>query len=173
MNATFSRTALAALEPCSVMAIYDTELMRTRAIAAQHYLLERCRENVDLEFLWWRTAFFADPLLARQAAHDARECDCLLLCLEQDPAASPALEAWFESWIVQRAAREGAMVDFPSSAARPSSPAREEFLQDLCRRGGLEWLVVQPRDSARSDSARFQWNTLVERPPYPHFGLNE
>lgn len=156
------------------MAIYDTALMRTRAIAARNYLLTQCRGTVELAFHWWRTAFLADPLLAPLATHDALESDCLMICLEEDPASSPPLESWFESWIAHRPAGEGALVDItPRSEPRGWASARERFLRDLCQRGGLDWLAVAPRDTFAPPHSRFQMNPFADRPSYPHFGLNE
>jgi hypothetical protein len=174
MNAMPSPTALPAREACVVMAIYDTERMRTRAIAAHHYLLDQCRGRVELEFHWWRTAFLTDPLLAHQATRDALECDCLFLCLEEDPAAAPALESWFEGWIARRPTREGALIDItPKSIIGRWANARERFFRDLCQRGGLDWLAVASRDIPSGTNAQFQTNNLADRPTYPHFGLNE
>jgi hypothetical protein len=174
MNATISQPTLRSQETCIVVVIYDTDEMRSRAIAAHQYLLERCRGNVDLQFHWWRTAFLTDPLLADLAAQNALASDCLMICLEDDPAVSPSLESWFESWIERRTGGDGALVDLaPHPSNGNGRSMRETFLRDLCRRGGLDWVTPPSPPQASPERLPFLLDEFQDRLPYPHFGLNE
>jgi hypothetical protein len=173
MNATLNQVTSLAQGTCIVVVIYDTDQMRARAIAAHHYLLERCRGNVELQFHWWRTAFLTDPLLANVATENALASDCVMICLEDDPAVSPSLESWFESWIERRENRDGALVDLGPRPPNGNGSLRETFFRDLCRRGGLDWLTAPPQSRSTPPRLDFPFDELPDRLPYPHFGLNE
>jgi len=167
-------------ELCTITVLYDGDVTRQRAMAACDFLVHQFWQHVELEFHWWRLDFLRDPQLARAAAQNAVAADFLIFSSDIESHFSPQLESWFESWLEERHGPEGALVDLRPQR-RIQAGEREVFLQEVCRRGGFDYLTTMPGDVTGAatqpkslDSVAKAGNGGPEhyRPP-SHHGLNE
>ena len=164
---------------CTIVIIYDDDATRARALDACDFLVKQFWQEVELEFHWWRTDFLSDATLGTVASKNAVAADFLLVCLDLQRAITPTLEAWFESWLVRRSNREGALVDLTSTQkSSDESRQTETFLREVSQRGCFEYLTTIPDDGKASNILpRVNYQSVDEilgesRPP-SHFGLNE
>lgn len=168
---------------CTIVVLYEGDATRARALGACDYLVRQFWQEVELKFHWWRTDFLRDEELAAVAANNAVQADFLIISSESNCEFSPALESWFESWLERRSSdRQGALVDlsaaFQSGAGRT---AREQFLQEVSRRGKFDYLTSMPQsESGAAPSGAAPQSVpgiigdiLGESRPPSHYGLNE
>jgi hypothetical protein len=185
MNAVIEeKSASGPSDLCTVVALYEDETTRARALAAGDYLISQFWEDVELAFHWWRENFLKDPCLAEAAASQASESDFLIICSRDSTDVSPALEAWFELWINRREDREGALVDLtltPPLKGRVNR--RERILREIASRGGFDYMsatqetpqtnALRQSDTRNLDSSLANDFIGGEYRPPSHFGLNE
>ena len=167
---------------CTIVVLYEGDATRARAMVACDYLVRQFWQEVELKFHWWRTDFLRDLHLAAVAADNAVEADFLIISSESNREFSPALESWFESWLARRSDRQGALVDLQAAfQGGAGMTAREQFLQEVSRRGKFDYLTSMPQSesgAAHSGSASQSVPGIIDdilgesRPP-SHFGLNE
>ncbi|TSA41817.1 MAG: hypothetical protein D4R57_00180 [Verrucomicrobiales bacterium] len=167
---------------CTIVVLYDGDVTRARALEACDYLVNQFWQDVELEFHWWRTDFLRDEMLASVAATNGVAADFLIVCLDSNREIAPALESWFESWLMKRSGREGALVDL-TRAQKPGTELtqRELFLREVSVRGNFDYLTAIPdegRTSLASGNPSGEMSGVIDdilgesRPP-SHFGLNE
>ena len=166
----------------TVLVIYDDPSTRARAMTACDFLLGQLLESVELDFHWWRTDFLDDANMARAAAHYAIAADFLIVCSAGTGYRANTLQAWFETWINERTAPEGVLIDL--SATLPSSDQvahLQTVLQGIARRGNLDYLSAGEKQTSPDPSLGRLSSILPasanrlpdrERPP-SRFGLNE
>ena len=135
-------------EACTVLVLYEDLATRQRGLAACDYLMRNFWAEVEFEFHWWRTDFFADASLAAAAAEKASQANLIFWCSTATREPAPTLKAWFDSWIDRRLEREGMLVNLNTGDAPPYQPhAGESFLRDISRRADLDYLGTFPQTS--------------------------
>jgi hypothetical protein len=175
-------------EACIVLVLYEDLTTRQRGLAACDYLMRSFWDEVEFEFHWWRTDFLADASLAAAAAEKASEANLIFLCSAGTKQPSASLRAWFDSWIENRLAGEGMLVNLVTGEA-PAHHRQvgELFLREISRRADLDYLGTFPQTStgkhpASVVDAGFRASQkmsagleglLRESPPPPHFGIND
>lgn len=164
---------------CTIVIIYDDDATRARALDVCDFLVKQFWQEVELEFHWWRTDFLRDATLGTVASKNAVAADFLLVCLDLHRGITPTLETWFESWLIRRSNREGALVDLTSTQKLDDESRQIEiFLREMSQRGCFEYLTTIPDDGKASNILpRVNYQRIDEilgesRPP-SHFGLNE
>jgi hypothetical protein len=135
-------------EFCSVLVLYEDLATRQRGLAACDYLIKNFWAEVEFEFHWWRTDFLADALLAAVAAEKASEANLIFLCSAGTKQPSATLIAWFDSWIENRLAGEGMLVNLiTSETSAHHRQVGELFLREISRRADLDYLGTFPQTS--------------------------
>ncbi len=172
---------------CTVLVLYEDLATRQRGLAACDYLMRNFWAEVEFEFHWWRTDFLADASLAATAAEKASEASLIFLCSAGTKQPSASLIAWFDSWIENRLAGEGLLVNLVTGEAPAHHRQMGElFLREISRRADLDYLGTFPETSTGTYptsvvNAEFRANQmsavleglLRESPPPPHFGIND
>jgi len=165
-------------EICSVVALYDDDQTRARALAACDYLVSQLWEEVELGFHWWRTDFLKDPYLSTAAAKDAVESDVLIVCPAEADRLPDSVTAWFNGWIDKRQKRDGVMINVIGTGSRINpATATSEILREIARRGRFDLIPaepVQPQTRGVELPTTNPPDSMEDttRPP-SHFGLNE
>lgn len=174
-------------EACTVLVLYEDLATRQRGLAACDYLMRNFWAEVEFEFHWWRTDFLADASLAAVAAEKASEANLIFLCSAGTKQPSASLIAWFDSWIENRLAGEGLLVNLVTcEAPAHHRQVGELFLREISRRADLDYLGTFPQTSTATSpasvmDAEFRASQmsvvleglLRESPPPPHFGIND
>ena len=174
-------------EACTVLVLYEDLATRQRGLAACDYLMRNFWAEVEFEFHWWRTDFLADASLAAVAAEKASEANLIFLCSTGTKQPSANLIAWFDSWIENRLAGEGLLVNLVTGEAPVHHrQVGELFLREISRRADLDYLGTFPHTSTgtyptSTGDEEFRANQmsaaleglLRESPPPPHFGIND
>ena len=178
----------AAEETWSVVVLYEDQATRDRALAMCDHLVKHFWAEVEFDFLWWRTGFLADPLLAQTAAQDAREADVIIFSSVPEGEFPPAVLQWFEQWVDHRGDREGMLLGLTHTSTPAPTPDTQKQLRlrEIANRARLDYLTHIPSqfggalpNSWQNAEARAGQITSVldeilnKLPPPPHFGLNE
>ena len=174
-------------EVCTVLVLYEDLATRQRGLAACDYLMRNFWAEVEFEFHWWRTDFFADASLAAAAAEKASQANLIFLCSAATREPSSTLIAWFDSWIGSRLEGEGMLVNLVTGEAPAHHrQAGELFLRDISRRADLDYLGTFPQTSTGTfpssvidaEHRANQMSSVLDgllreshRPP--HFGIND
>lgn len=180
---------LEAKETCSVVVVYQDAATRQRAMSVCDFLVKKFWSEIEFDFQWWRADFLTNARMAEDAGTNAAEADFVIICPSVESEISPALQAWFDTWIERRGGREGALVvDFTEEdvAQTPSVQRKIRFLEGVARRAGMDYLSCVPLPVANSLPDSFEAATLRAEeitsvlddilsrvPPPSHFGLNE
>jgi hypothetical protein len=157
-------------------------------MAVCDHLVQQFWAEVEFKFHWWRTDFLQNSGMAATAAGNAADADFIIICTGADSELSPAVNAWFESWIGRRGGREGALIDLTEAGVALTGGAQHKQLQlrKAARRAMMDYLTTVPSaisgtlpDSFESAAFRAGQVTSVldeilhPPPPPSHYGLNE
>ncbi len=172
-------------EVCSVMVLYEDLPARALAIQLHDRLIPRFRGEIEFGFNWWRFDYLADPEIAREAASCALRADLLLVSLHQLDDVSLTVKSWFETWLRNRPAGEGALaVVRVSPAVGEPIPHDDTYLRLAAGRAHLDYLPLAVSPSAPRDIDRLREDMVLpataslEESPNPQYqasdwGLNE
>jgi hypothetical protein len=150
---------------CSVVSIYENVGDRDLLLKLCNSVARRFEDDLEFQFEWWRFKYLADPELAMEAARSAAQADLILLAA-QSPELPVEVQTWFEGWLPNREAADGALVLVqPSSTGSSRSFPLRSYLRRTAKRGRLDYLrlMFQPDFSALLDE--------TDRPL--HWGINE
>jgi hypothetical protein len=170
-----------------VLVLYEDLATRQRGLAACDYLMRNFWAEVEFDFHWWRTDFLTDAWLAAVAAEKASKANLIFLCSVGMNQPSAALRAWFDSWIENRSAGEGLLVNLVTGdASAHHRQVGELFLREVSRRADLDYLGTFPQTRTgtypasvlEAESRANQMSTVLdgmlhESPRPPHFGIND
>jgi len=168
---------------CTVVVIYEDATTRQRAMGACDFLMQQLWSEVEFDFHWWRADFLEHADMARTAAGQAAAADFLIFCSSAENEFSPTLKTWFESWIVDRHGRDGALLNLTETgSARPM----ETFLRGVAHRAMLEYFETSPQTMTGTLPASFEeaeqrasqissvLDEILNQPPRPpSFGIND
>jgi hypothetical protein len=137
---------------------------------------------LEFQFDWWRFKYLADPEIAMEAALGATQADLILLAAES-PELPTHVQRWFEGWLPNRVAGDGALVlvQAAPNGASQSVPLRS-YLRLTAKRARLDYLGLSSAASAPGFAGAGGGVSLLEsyvnellsdenRPV--HWGINE
>ena len=145
--------------PLNVAIVYQDAQTRewanqTCARVAQQVRTEPIRSS------WWKLDCLEHPLLLQGAAHAAAHADVIIIALYGVETMPFELAHWLETWLEQRAPREGAFVAL-IGAVQPSDAganATRKYLREVASRGHLKFIpqvrrMAIPADDRAPESA--------------------
>jgi hypothetical protein len=157
---------------CSVVSIYEDQGGRDLLLNLCNSLVRKFKNDLEFQFDWWRFKYLADPGIAMDAAHKAVQADLILLA-PQSPDLPAYVQGWFDGWLPNREATDGALVLVQSPKKGSSqSLSLPSYLRMTAKRAHLDYL----RLSSGSGLSLFQPDLSElsgddDRPM--HWGINE
>jgi hypothetical protein len=167
---------------CAVVSIYEDLGGRDLLVQLCHSLARKFKDDLEFQFDWWRFKYLADPEIAMEAAQSAAQADLILLAA-QSPELPVEVQTWFEGWLPNRGAGDGALVLVqPSRKGASQSLPLRSFLRRTARRGRLDYLRLSSPGSAAGVAGTGAEHSLIQpdlielladdNPPL-HWGINE
>jgi hypothetical protein len=152
------------IEPCTIFVLYQDHAARGRAIRLCEALIRGFEHDLEFELSWWGFKYLSDPQIACEAALAAVSADLILVSGE---ARLPfEVEAWFEGWLANRRASEGALVLLQAAADRVGrAGAQTAFFHSLAQRGHLDYLPLFSPGSADGSTDRLREDRMF--PDFP------
>ncbi len=147
MNATKTqRDSSQPTEVWSVLVLYDDAATRQQALKVCDHLVQNFWSGIEFEFHWWRTDFLEEAAMAGTAAEDALSSDFIVVCSSPEREFSPSVKNWFDSWVVRRSGREGALIDLTEAGtpAGQHGQRKKNYLRHLARQAMLDYLTRLP-----------------------------
>jgi hypothetical protein len=175
-------------ETWSVVVLYEDKASRECAMVTCDRLVKQFWAEVEFDFHWWRMDFLVDPGMARTAARDAREADCIIFSSVTEGEFSPTVLQWVEQWADQRGDREGMLLGLTPATSPGIAPItqRQLRLREIANRARLDYVTQFPSQfsaalpdswqnaEARAGQVTSVLNEILNRVPLPsHFGINE
>ncbi len=162
---------------CAVVSIYEDFGGRDLLLSVCDSLAATFKDDLEFQTDWWRFKFLADPTIGRDAARKAKVAD-LILVAAQSPELPSAVKRWFEGWLPNRSAGDGALVFVQPGVALPAPDQLMAYLRSTAQRAHLDYLrlgapepVKQAVRSGYHQSEFDEMTSYRERPP--HWGINE
>ncbi len=167
---------------CAVVSIYEDLGGRDLLLHLCDSLAWKFKDDLEFQFDWWRFKYLADPEIAMEAAQSAAQADLILLSA-QSPELPVDVQRWFEGWLPNREAGDGALVLVqPSPKGASQSLPLRSYLRLTAKRARLDYLRLSSPGSAAglagtsAGLSLFQpgVNELLAEDDRPmHWGINE
>ncbi|MGP8198010.1 MAG: hypothetical protein ACLQU4_00735 [Limisphaerales bacterium] len=163
---------------CVVVSIYEDLGGRDLLLDLCDSLARTFKDELKFQFDWWRFKYLADPEIAMEAALGAAKADLILLAA-QTSELPDHVRRWFEGWLPNRVAGDGALVlvqPSPGEASKlfhlPSS------LRLTARRARLDYLRLSSPGSKAGVAGMpifqpYVNRLLADEEPPQHWGINE
>jgi hypothetical protein len=160
---------------CAVVSIYDHLGDRDLLLQLCGSLAWKFKDEVDFQVDWWRFKYLADPEIAMEAAQKAAQADLILLAA-QSPDLPVYVRGWFEEWLPNREATDGALVLVQPSleGASQSFPMRS-YLRRTAKRARLDYFRLSSAGTFEGPSlSQPELSELLAPDDHPlHWGINE
>ena len=121
------------------------------------HLVERFWGQWDFAVSWWSCAMLEGGRLGNEAVSKAAEADLIIFAMQPERDLPISVRQWIETWLPQRADREGALVDLKSHDRKSydleeCQPAvqRHVYLRNTAHRCGLDYLTSEPQTVSRA-----------------------
>jgi hypothetical protein len=163
---------------CAVISIYEDLGGRDLLLDLCDSLARTFKDELKFQFDWWRFKYLADPEIAMEAALGAAKADLILLATKS-PELPDHVRRWFEGWLPNRVAGDGALVLVQSSPGGASKLIQlPSSLRLTAKRARLDYLRLNspgsPSDAAETPPLQYYVNRLLaEDEPPQHWGINE
>ncbi|MGD0814202.1 MAG: hypothetical protein ABSA83_11405 [Verrucomicrobiota bacterium] len=162
---------------CVVVSIYEDLGGRELLLDLCDSLARTFKEELKFRFDWWRFKYLADPEIAMEAALSAVRADLILLAV-QSSALPDHVEKWFEGWLPNRVAGDGALVLVQPSREGASSFFLPSSLRLTAKRARLDYLRLSspgsPTGAPEMPPLQPYINRLLADGEQPlHWGINE
>ena len=165
---------------CGVVSIYEDLGGRELLLQLCNSLAWKFKDDLEFQFGWWRFKYLADPEIAMEAAQSAAQADLILLAA---PSSELPVEVqrWFEAWLPNREAADGALV-LVQPSPEGASPSLPDFLRRTAKRARLDYLLLSSPGSTAGlagTSAGYSLfqpylnELLIEDDQPVHWGINE
>jgi len=145
---------------CAVVSIYEDHGGRDLLLQLCDSLVLKFKDEVDFQVDWWRFKFLADPEIAMEASQKAVQAD-LILFAPHSPELPVYVQGWFEDWLPNRDAAEGALVLVqPSPQAASQFIPLRSFMRQTAKRARLDYFALsQPglMDHVADDDHPVHW----------------
>lgn len=178
----------AQLQPKStwlVVAIYQDEHARARAVAVCDQLVGRFWAQIEFQFYWVEFNKLAVPAVRCVPATAIAGADivaCAVCAEEQVPAHAAA---WFDEFVGLRVKREGVLIAIVGGADDPIERKlpRLRWLREIARRSGMDFLCESAPTGLWTIPESLQWvhqradqltpilSDILERPATPFMPL--
>ena len=89
----------------------------------------------------WLFSTFRLRELQEIAAEEASASDLVIISVHQAETLPDEVKSWIDLWLGQKGARNAVLVALLDPATEGASHAMEAYLQEVARRGGMEFLV--------------------------------
>ena len=76
------------------------------------------------------------------AAEEASAADLIIISVHQSESLPDEVKSWIDLWLGRKRARHAVLLALLDPASEGASRATEAYLQEVARRGGMEFLVV-------------------------------
>ncbi len=95
--------------------------------------------NAPVHTTWWKIPLLEAPQIFEMAVQAAARADVICVSLQPAEQLPSALSRWFDTWLAQRSANEGALLALvgASPQARPHLGSTMEYLRAVAERGRL------------------------------------
>jgi len=122
------------------MVLYEDEPARALAFEVRDRLFRQFSPDLEFQFSWWRFAYLADPMVAREAGETAAQSDLTLVAARRRDELPDAVKDWFETWLPVREGGDAALVSVCN--ADTAGRVIDEFLPAIARRANLDFLSL-------------------------------
>jgi len=89
----------------------------------------------------WLFSTFRLRELQEIAAEEACASDLVIISVHQAESLPDEVKSWIDLWLGHKGARHGVLLALLDSVSEGASGSTEAYLQDIARRGGMEFLV--------------------------------
>jgi hypothetical protein len=126
-----------------IVIAYDNAATALRAEAIYERLAQRLGDDFDFEQRLWRFDVLEEETLRAEAAKDAADADIVIVATKDDHQLPEGVQSWLESSLQQHAGG-AALVALLEHASPPVQP----YLEDVARRGGMDFFAQSSADEA-------------------------
>jgi hypothetical protein len=158
---------------CSIVSIYEDLGARELLQRLCHSLASRFKDDLEFKTDWWRFKYLSDPEISMEAAQTATQADVILLSTPSAELPS-GVRRWFEDWLPERKAADGALV-FVQSSLRSSVGVLPlaSYLRQTAKRAHLDFFRLDS-SLAASSPLQLKMNELLSPEGRPmRWGINE
>lgn len=164
---------------CSVVSLYEDFGTRDLLLGICDSLAWTFRDEMEFNTEWWRFKFLSDPEIGLEAAHKASGAD-LILVAAHSTELPRAVQLWFEGWLPNRTADDGALVLVQPAlkpGVAPPIPLMT-YLRATAQRAHLDYLRLGLPQSAEGlmhfPIYQPEFHDLISPDNHPqHWGINE
>jgi len=137
---------------CRVVVVYEDAAARDRAVAFCDQLVGRFWNRFEFEVNWWSFAHLEAATSAHDSAGQAAQADLVIFAAAPEGDFPSSVPAWLETWIDQRADREGMLVGLMEAAESlgPLQSQKHHYLRHAAHRGAMDYLTQVPDEISRT-----------------------
>lgn len=92
----------------------------------------------------WLFSTFRLRELREIAAEEASEADLIVIAVHQAEGLPDEVKGWIDLWLRRKCSRQAVLVALLDPPYEGASSSTEAYLQEVARRGGMEFLVESP-----------------------------
>jgi hypothetical protein len=127
---------------CRVVAVYNHLDSRALAVRVCEDLAQQFKDDVAFEFSWWGFKYLKEPGIAHSAMRAATKADLIFISPGSTDELPSEVKAWFDSWLPQRQALEGALVVLRNEPAARNQRDQDQYLKLMAQRADMDFLPV-------------------------------
>jgi hypothetical protein len=130
----------------SVLVLYQDEHTREEAVRVCDKLVRRFWASANFDIRWICFEELERQETWREAAELAVNAHLMIFSIALEAALPSPVKQWMESWVDQRATREGAAIIGVGEKLSVTNPdaAKFRFLRALAHRAGMDYLTEIP-----------------------------
>ena len=139
--------------PLHIAAVYEDPVTRSWALQTCAHAA-RLVPKLPVHTTWWKIRLLEDPQIFATAVQAAARADVVCVSLRAAEKAPAALSRWFDAFMTQRSANEGALLALVgvTPPARPHLGSTLEYLRAVAERGRLAFLPQEMEMLGRDDA---------------------
>jgi hypothetical protein len=125
----------------SVLVLFEDAESRLRAVRFCDLLVQRFWQSVEFDLHWREIADLQKPNLSTDIHHAAAGAELAVFALACSSEFPLGLRAWIDSWLVNRAGREGCLFDLSTPE---HNVVHSAVLRRVAQRAGMDYLTELP-----------------------------
>lgn len=143
----------------SVVAIYQDEQTRARAVAVCDQLVGRFWAQIEFQFQWVEFDKLTAPVVSGDAATASAGADIVVCAVRAEEQIPPHVATWFDEFVRLRARREGAFIALVGWEGDPLDKRlpRLCWLREVARRAGMDFLSEAAPTGSWAIPESLQW----------------